>query len=204
MAKVARPAPIERKCPYCKVKQLIHTPYDGDVDRSVLIPCANERCRRRMKVSIVAGAPTGVLTPRRFKYSSRLRLAPDGLKGAADLTDEACESSYLGSPRAGAVALRAAAEVFVFQRLSNLSPRADVPTLKGAIEQLRRYSRFNSLPSHGQHLAKAHLEAISAMGDSAAHDRLRDESRRVQLIPSELDDRVGMFEKVLEYVYGWR
>jgi hypothetical protein len=121
----------------------------------------------------------------------------------AALVEEASEAGYLRSVRAGAVALRAAAEAFCALELKRAPPGASMATLGTVLRELPNYPGYQGLPNYRQGSARAKLVHFSNLGDSAAHQVLADESRRVQLIPSEIEDGVEMFERLLNDVYGW-
>jgi hypothetical protein len=208
MPPVARPPPLVRPCPYrCGTQLSLEAPYRGNGRTDMIVECVNPDCRKRVKASVVNGRVTGLFTPQKFKFGSRLRTLPppdaQELGPVANLAEEACEAAYLSSPRAGAVALRAATELFAHVRLFNRSPGGDIDTLRREVTQIASAPGFQQLTHHLQVRTKADLEEICCLGDSGAHHRLNDPSRRRDVTPTRVEAGVRRLERVLEACYGW-
>jgi hypothetical protein len=182
---------------------MIEAPYRVGTIRTATIPCPKDDCLRQLRVTFIGGRATGIVAPRVFKFSSRLRGVGNEMTPVASLVDQACESGYVGSVRAGAVALRAAAETFSSITLKQAPPTQSPSTLGHVLPVLHTYPGFQALPHYKQGSTRSCLEKIHNLGDSAAHHRLADESRRVPLEPSAVTDCVTLFERMLTDIYGW-
>jgi hypothetical protein len=200
---IAQPAPLHRRCPYCHGAVVIGAPYTVGTPRTAMVQCPRDTCVRYLRVTFIAGRPTGIMEPRKFRFSSRLRGEGPSMQPVANLLEEACESGYLGSPKAGAVALRAAAEVFSAVEFNHDTTLSGVTTLGKVLNRLDTYPGFQGLAHHKKGSVRAGLHKIRNIGDSAAHHRLDDESRRVVVASSAVEDGVGVFEDILTKVYGW-
>ena len=194
---------VRKQCPYCQRQIDLVPPFYRQSPLEFITPCPRDACKKRLLVFALKGRVSSVITPRQFRWASRMLGEPNSYPMVAELMEEACESAYLNSLRAAAVTLRVSAQLFASVAVFGKDPGStDLPRLRKMIDQLNGRRPPAGLSEVKRRTIATHLTTAARLGDTAAHPVVRLDWQ-LPPIPSNVDSGITAVEKLIAVTKGW-